>query len=636
MINILSKETIDKIAAGEVAERPESVVKELLDNSIDSGATVINIELKKGGTELIRVTDNGSGIEKEDVRPAFFRHATSKLKTAEDLMHISTMGFRGEALNSIAAVSRVEMITKVNDSLTGILYRIESGKEKLFTEVGAPTGTTVAVKDFLYSVPVRRQFLKSAQTETSYALNTAEIIALAHPEISISFIADGRNMLSTPGSGRMKDVIYIVYGSNTAANLIEIDQNIQGIRVLGYAVKPVINRSRRDEEIFFVNGRPVKSDVLTKAAEDAFSPYMMQHRFPVFFLNVEIDTGQVDVNIHPRKAEVRFSDPQRVYNAVFETISNAIEKKELVIDAYSKENKTPPAMHAFSSKNSGLKTYAVSGKDAEKLRIEPYEINKKYEYIGNIEEYISGSGHNNAYNINSFDKVLNEDTADYKTDGHKVTVVENGTLKNDDRASEAALINKANADGIRLIGQIFKTYWIIEYKDEMYLIDQHAAHEKVNYERYMRLMKTHSISSQMLYPPLVITLGSKEAMLLDKNLETFYDMGYEIDHAGDRDYVVRAVPSNVPEIGEKKLLMDMIESIFEDGGNIGSELLKDKIASMSCKAAIKGGDEISYPEMKALIEEMFMLDNPYACPHGRPTIIKWSKYDIEKLFKRIV
>ncbi len=634
MINILSRETIDKIAAGEVAERPESVVKELLDNAIDSGADSISIEMRKGGTELIRVTDNGCGIDRDDIRTAFLRHATSKLKTAEDLMHISTMGFRGEALASIAAVSRVEMISKVKNSLTGTLYRIEGGTEKAISEVGAPDGTTILVKDFLYSVPVRRQFLKSPQTETSYVTAAVENIALAHPEISISFTADGRNILHTPGNGRLKDVIYIIYGGNVASNLIEVDHISNGIRVSGYAAKPVVNRSRRDEEKFFVNGRAIRSDVLLRAVEDAFAPYMMQHRFPVAFLNISLDYGNVDVNVHPRKTEVRFSDNAAVYNAVTEAVKNAVSRRELIVDAVASVKKDAPAMHAYAFGNASV--YAADKKGAGTLKAEPYEVTKKYEYASSIQELISDKASG-----------LKEDGALYGADDQGENngapyniglIPDKGSDKSDFRDLPDSFINKTGA-GIpyfKIIGQVFNTYWIIEYNDEMFMIDQHAAHEKVNYERYVSLIKNHGVSSQLLYPPIVLTLSSKDAMLLEKNIDSFTEMGYEIEYAGDRDYIVRAVPSNLPEIGEERLIRDLIEGVFEDGGALSSDLLKDKIASMSCKAAIKGGQDISRAEAESLIRELMGLDNPYACPHGRPTIIKWSKTQIEKLFKRIV
>lgn len=623
MINVLSKETIDKIAAGEVAERPESVVKELCDNAIDSNPTAISVEVKGGGLELIRVTDNGCGIDREDIPVAFVRHATSKLKTADDIEHVMTMGFRGEALASIAAVSNVEMISKTRDELSGTYYRIDNGYEKADKEIGAPDGTTVIVRDFLLKVPVRRQFLKSLQIENSYIITTVEGMALAHPEISFSLTVDGKNVLHTSGNGRLKDVIYIIYGSQTAKNLIEIDHENKGIHISGYATKPVVNRSKRDFELFFVNGRCIKSDILRKAAEDAYSAYMMQHRFPMFVLNIHVRPEAVDVNVHPRKTEVRFSDNALIYDTLFDAVKKSLAEAELVIDASGNLHGKPdsPSMHSYSLPVRDSSVLSADEKSVDNLsfekstgvyedrsksfKAEPFEINRKYDYVSSISEMIEASETENICAIKK-------------------------------RTDDGAFLQKKNVPYFKMIGQVFETYWIIEYNDEMYVIDQHAAHEKVNYERFVRLIENHEVTSQMLFPPIVLTLSAKEAALLDKNIDLFSEAGYEIEYAGDRDYVVRAVPSNIPEIGEYELLKDFIEHIFDETSRLSSELLKDKIASMSCKAAVKGNNKLSEIEMKALIEELLTLDDPYACPHGRPTIIKWSKYDLDRLFKRIV
>ncbi len=605
MINILSKETIDKIAAGEVAERPESVVKELCDNAVDSGPTAISVEIRGGGLELIRVTDDGCGIDREDIPVAFVRHTTSKLRTAEDIEHIMTMGFRGEALASISAVSNVEMISKTGKELSGTYYRIDNGYERANREIGAPDGTTVIVRDFLLNVPVRRQFLKSVQVENSYIITAVENMALAHPEISFSLTVDGKNILHTSGNGKLKDVIYIIYGSQTAKNLIELYYEDNGITVSGYAAKPVVNRSKRDFELFFVNGRCIKSDILRKAAEDAYSAYMMQHRFPMFALNIRLKPEAIDVNVHPRKTEVRFSDNALIYDTLFDAVKKALSNTELVIDAGADLQRKPEGSTGVcETKGENFQAKSFEQKN-ESFKAEPFETNRKYDYVSSISEMINAA------------EIENADALRKRTD-------------------DKAFLQKKNAPYFKLIGQVFDTYWIIEYNDEMYVIDQHAAHEKVNYERFVKLIDNHEVTSQMLYPPVVLTLSAKEAALLDKNIDLFFEAGYEIEYAGDRDYVVRAVPSNLPEIGELELLKDIIEHIFEESNKLGSELLKDKIASMSCKAAVKGNNKLSEIEMKALIEELLTLDNPYACPHGRPTIIKWSKYDLDRLFKRIV
>lgn len=679
MINILSKETIDKIAAGEVAERPESVVKELMDNSVDSGADTISIEIRNGGLDLIRVSDNGSGIEKNDVRNAFLRHATSKLKTADDIEHITSMGFRGEALASIAAVSEVELITKHKNELIGTQYRINGGAEQSLREIGVPTGTTVIVRNFLLNVPVRRQFLKSTQTETSAIVNTVEKIALAYTNIAVTLTVDGKNVFTSTGSGRLKDVIYIIYGQEITASLLEVDsdsypdENVKGVHIKGYAAKPVIARSRRDLEIFFVNGRWIRSDILRKAAEDAYAPYMMQHKYPMFVLNIELEPEEVDVNVHPRKSEVRFSSNQRVYDAVYNTLSGLLHDAELVVNAGN----------AFFLN----KKQTASDKKKEKAP-EAFETNRRFDYVSSISEEIAARekeaardsfkmmdadnsikrseagadknayGEKDAYasgaeasaespaaaarredasggaclkaeEKSQSDKPYSSDKA-----GANETAAYNNTVGRAD--SGKVFINKANAPYFRMVGQVFETYWIIEYNDEMYIVDQHAAHEKVNFERFSALIKSHAVESQMIYPPIVLTLGAKEAVLFDKFLNDFVDIGYEIEYAGDRDYIVRAVPSNLPQLADEEVLRSLIDGLFDEGRKLSSDLLHDKIASMSCKAAVKGNMKLSEQEMRALISELLTLENPYACPHGRPTVIKWTRQDLDKLFKRIV
>ncbi|MDO4961306.1 MAG: DNA mismatch repair endonuclease MutL [Eubacteriales bacterium] len=621
MINILSKETIDKIAAGEVAERPESVVKELLDNAIDSGADTISIEIRNGGLDLIRVTDNGCGIEKDDVRTAFLRHATSKLKTAEDIEHVITMGFRGEALASIAAVSDVELITKTENELIGTQYRISGGQEKSLKDVGVPKGSTIIVRDFLLNVPVRRQFLKSPQVENSYIVNTVEKAALAHPDLSISLSCDGRNVFVSSGSGKLKDVIYIIYGQEAAASLIPVDSEYKGVRVSGFAAKPVIARSRRDFEVFFVNGRWIRSDILKKAAEDAYAPFMMQHKYPMCVLNIDLRPEDVDVNVHPRKSEVRFASNQTVYDAVEKTISAALKESELVVNAgnafFMKEKATK---HAYGTEKTSV--------------FEPFETKRKFDYVSSITEEIakneaaarSEAAPNESRNGNTAAAAMQ--TAQ--------TAPAQVPAPTPPAPAGRSFMNKASAPYFKLIGQVFETYWIIEFNDEMYIIDQHAAHEKVNFEHFMSLIKNHAVESQMLFPPLVLTLDAKTAVLFDKFIDSFQELGYDIEYAGDRDYIVRAVPSNLPELGDEAVLKSLIDSLFEDGRGINSELIHDKIASMSCKAAVKGNMVVTETEMRALIGELLTLENPYACPHGRPTIVKWSHTDLDRLFKRIV
>ena len=601
MINILSKETIDKIAAGEVAERPESVVKELLDNAIDAGADTISIEVRNGGLDLIRVTDNGSGIEQGDVRNAFLRHATSKLKDAEDIEHIRSMGFRGEALASIAAVSEVELITRHKTELTGTQYRIDGGVEQSFKEIGVPQGTSVIVRNFLMNVPVRRQFLKSVQTETSYIVNIVEKAALAYTFIAFSLKSDGKTLFSSTGNGRLKDVIYQIYGREAAASLLEVDSDVlaenyadisRNIHVTGYAARPVIARSRRDYEVFIVNGRWIQSDILKKAAEDAYAPYMMQHKYPMFVLHIELEPESVDVNVHPRKSEVRFSSNKFVYDAVYNVLTKVLHEAELIVDAGKAH---------FLREDSRKSAQSIAKANAP----EAFETKRQYDYVSSIGEEIPNG-------------------------------VADGRNETSAAQSRKVFINKDNAPYFRLIGQVFETYWIIEYNDEMYIIDQHAAHEKVNFEYYMSLIHAHKVESQMIFPPIVLSLSAREAVLFDKFADDFNALGYEIEYAGDRDYIVRAVPSNLPQLADEEVLHSLIDGMFEENRSLSSELIHDKIASMSCKAAIKGNMRISEAEMRELIGKLLTLENPYACPHGRPTIVKWTRSDLDKLFKRIV
>ena len=727
MINILSKETIDKIAAGEVAERPESVVKELLDNAIDSGADTISIEVRGGGLTLIRVTDNGSGIEKADVRNAFLRHATSKLKTADDIEHIRSMGFRGEALASIAAVSEVELITRNVNELTGTQYRIEGGAERSFKEIGVPQGTTVIVRNFLMNVPVRRQFLKSAQTETAYIVNTVEKLALAYTDIAFSLNVDGKNTFSSTGNGKLRDVIYQIYGREAAVSLLEVDTDKTGeaaetkgaaaaeekaleakaqdaacdnaavdeaqisksnslIHVHGYAARPVIARSRRDYEVFFVNGRWIQSDILRKAAEDAYAPYMMQHKYPMIILHIDLAPEGVDVNVHPRKQEVRFSSNKLIYDAVYDVLTKVLHDAELIVDAGN----------AYFLKDKKQSTASAGGRAPE-----AFERNRQYDYVSSItEEIAKNSRKDETYSIGaetakvstsgqSFvdcntmeesiakqSKAINlsrseeSEAANYESinrtasdnglrggidsshalDAFIVNDAErphnivdktaygdsSGNKQEKAAADSKVFINKNNMPYFKMVGQVFETYWIIEYNDEMYIIDQHAAHEKVNFEHFMALIRSHAVETQMIFPPIVLTLGAKEAVLFDKFIDEFAGLGYDIEYAGDRDYIVRGVPSNLPQLADEEVLRSLIDSLFDEARGLNSELIHDKIASMSCKAAIKGNMKISETEMRGLIAKLLTLENPYACPHGRPTIIKWSRTDLDKLFKRIV
>ncbi len=626
MIRVLSKETIDKIAAGEVVERPESVVKELLDNAIDSGATAINVEIRDGGISLIRVTDNGCGISRDEIPTAFLRHATSKLNTADDLYRINTMGFRGEALASICGVSQVELITKRKEDLLGSRYRIEGGVEKEIEEIGAPDGTTIVVRNLFYNVPVRRSFLKTKVTETAYVSNVCEKTALSHPDISVRLVSDGRLLLHTIGNGSIKDVIYTVYGRDIIRECIEIDDEYEdAVSVHGYIGKPIIARAKRDFEVFYVNGRHINSDIIRKAVEDAYEPFMMQHRFPFALIMLEISPEVVDVNVHPKKSEVRFSDSKLIYEAVRNVIKNALLGDVVIAEPKLAEIKNEEIKKHIYNESSGIVKRDFNNPDKNVLdkdktkpdtrRAEPFEI-KKQELDKKPEVPLKP------------DILMESKSLDYE--------ISADTKAKEQLKLNLSFLSEEKTPYFKLVGQVFDTYWIIEYDDALYLIDQHAAHEKVNYERLLNSVKNGSITSQQIYPPVIVSLSLREQELFEKYYSSFEKLGYEIEKTSDRDYFIRAVPAILPELKDSELIKELIDGLDEERGIQTPELLLDKLASMSCKQAIKGNRRIDRLEMEALIKELLKLENPYNCPHGRPTIIKWTKKELDKMFKRII
>ena len=657
MINILSKETIDKIAAGEVVERPLSVVKELLENSIDSGADSVSVEIKGGGTELIRVTDNGSGIEKDDIPLAFMRHATSKLKTSEDLSHILSFGFRGEALASIAGVSQTELITKRAEDLYGYNYRIEGGEEKLFSEIGAPEGTTLIVRNLFYNVPARKKFLKSASTESAHICDIVEKTALSHPEIAIRLVADGRSLLHTSGNGRLKDVIFTIFGKEVSENLIEIDHEEEKLSISGYIGKPVISRSKRDFEVIFVNGRYIHSSLISKACEEAYKPFMMQHKFPFVMLDIRVSPEDVDVNVHPQKMEVRFSDSADIYNSVCSVIREELKKAELIVDVSPEADEHKKGNERAESEKKGLN---------DEFKLEPFEVKKAFEYSAPSEviaadkvlpsvmeenavrfkgtdpyreqvmyeqqSLFKDKGSNGLYEGNLYKGKITE----YKPDEDSPDKDNKNKTYSDEQGEENRFISKDAFAEYKIIGQVFDTYWIVEYKDKMYIIDQHAAHEKVLYERTMKEFRERTPQSQMIMPPIILSLSQKETQLVEKNISIFERLGFELEKEAGNDFIVRAVPANLYSIAEKDLLMELVDSLSEESGSFSPDIITDRIAKLSCKAAVKGHDRLSEDEARELLKELLNLENPYACPHGRPTIISMSKYELEKKFKRIV
>lgn len=615
VIKLLDTDTINQIAAGEVVDRPSSIVKELLENSIDAGASLITVEIKDGGVSFIRITDNGCGIDKEDISMAFLRHCTSKIKGAEDLLTVKSLGFRGEALSSIAAVAQVELITKTKNSLNGIRYVIEGGEEKQMEEIGAPDGTTLIIRSLFYNTPARRKFLKTAATEGGYVGNIAEQIALSHPEVSIRFINNGQNRLYTPGNDKIRDVIYHVYGREITENLIEIQGENDFLKVEGYIGKPVISRGNRNFENYFINGRYIKNNVIAKAVEEAYKPYMMQHKYPFTALQITIDPALCDVNVHPSKMEVRFRNQEEVYRILYRTISDALSGRELIPSVQLPERDSVqqdiPKEHRFikqeHSQKAPAKTNNLQG------HIEPFEV-KRMEAAREQEE--------SARLKPSF---VREKQSVYEAKPVQMSLFEEPLLSQQAKSSH------------RIIGQLFDTYWLIEYRESLYIIDQHAAHEKVLYERTMKQLKEKQVFSQNLEPPIILSLTAKEENVLNTCLPFITRLGYNIEHFGGNEYAVRAVPDHLFSLCKKELLLQMLDEMGEETTGISeNSLIMAKVASMSCKAAVKGNMHLSVREAEELIGELLTLDNPYHCPHGRPTIISMTKYELEKKFKRII
>lgn len=658
MINLLSEETIDKIAAGEVVERPSSVVKELCENSIDSGATVISVEIKEGGVSLIRVTDNGCGIAKDEIRKAFLRHATSKITDIDDLLKLSSLGFRGEALSSISAVARVELITKRKEDIFASRYEINGNLNGDIQEIGAPDGTTFIARDLFYNTPVRRKFLKSSATEGSYVAEVMEHLALSHPEIAFTFINGNRTMLQTSGRGDLKEVIYKIYGIDMTRELLEISQ--PGIS--GFAARPVLSRSNRSFEIFFVNGRYVKSKLLSKAVEEAYSSFMMQHRFPFVVLNLTLAGSDVDANVHPTKMEVRFSDNHKVFEYVKSVIYDVLNNKELIPEVSLNENLNKnyvPEVETKSEKNKSEEIVSGEVKSeeekTEEIKTEEITEQKLNGQKSNSDDFERTSFENPLDIIYNLAGMSSSNSKKYRPampfESARLVKESAGydtMLQNNEELSEVLnakqmdlfedkLMSEAARKQFRIVGQVFNTYWIVEYNEKMLLIDQHAAHEKVLYEKFSKQIAAAEIYSQMLMPPVVLSLNAREASVLEEYMDIFSEMGYEIESFGGNDYTLSAVPETLSFIEPKEVLMEVVSELLNDNSKKGkSELVKDRIATMSCKAAVKGNNRLSVQEIETLLDELLTLDNPYNCPHGRPTMITLSKYELEKKFKRIV
>lgn len=673
-IKVLDQETINKIAAGEVIDRPASVVKELLENAIDAKSSAVTVEIKDGGISLIRITDNGCGFDKEQIPIAFLRHSTSKIKTIEDLATVSSLGFRGEALSSIAAVAQVELITKPQGVLNGFRYQIEGGKEKSLEEIGAPEGTTFIVRNLFYNTPARRKFLKTPVTEAGYIADVVEKIALSHPEVSIRFINNGQTKLHTTGNGKIKDIIYNVYGREITAALLPVEFSSNNVSMTGFIGKPILSRGNRAYENYFINGRYIKSNLISKAIEEGYHGYMMQHKYPFTVLHIDIESSLLDVNVHPSKMELRFRNAEEIYQNIINAIRYALTHKELIPEVNAPApkpvlNQPQPQsqlpLQQPQNKTEKLKEERVKQEVIKKERApEVFEINRIAANIKKTDEALYKENpvfseqivqpktieekadktvtvvkEEIPYNVETkIDIATNLETPQKSTqEAHdlpgteQITSTEQMSLFTGDK-----LLSEQGIKKQKIIGQLFDTYWLVEFEDKLFIIDQHAAHEKVLYERTLKNLEAKVFTSQQISPPIIVTLSMQEEEHLKNYMKYFEEIGFEIEHFGGREYSIRAVPDNLYGLAQKDLFIEMLDSLAADIKHTDNNMVLDKIASMSCKAAVKGNHKLSLLEVESLISELLTLDNPYNCPHGRPTIISMSQYEIEKKFKRII
>ena len=661
-IQVLDQITIDKIAAGEVIERPASIVKELVENSIDAKAASVTVEIQDGGISLIRVTDNGSGIEREDIRNAFLRHSTSKIRKVEDLAHIASLGFRGEALSSISAVTRTELITKTKEDTFGTRYVIEGGVEQSLEDAGAPDGTTFLVRQLFYNVPARRKFLKTPMTEAGHVQDLLMRLALSHPEVAFTFINNGQTKMRTSGNGKLKDVIYSIDGREAAANLIELDYSMDGLVMKGYLGKPVITRGNRNFENYFVNGRYVKNAMLSKAIEDAYKDFLMQHKFPFVVIHFQVDGEKIDVNVHPTKMEMRFQRQQDVYNIVYEGVHRTLLEPELIPQV---EAPAPKVISQPKSESPFLLKPKTAPRPMEKKPEEKEEPHDEAYFMKKMKERVlSYHQRNSSAEVAKKEQIFRpqaqaerikdalarakevekqpQKQAEEQPELIRETPVYETKPVTEEKAEqlnlfEEHLLKREKKAEYKLIGQVFETYWLVEFENSLYIIDQHAAHERVLYERTLKEMKNREFTAQYLSPPIILSLSMQEAQVLNENMDRFTRIGFEIEPFGGEEYAVRAIPDNLFGIAKKELLLEMLDDLADGiSTSMTPELIDEKVASMSCKAAVKGNNRLSAQEADALIGELLLLENPYHCPHGRPTIIAMTQRELEKKFKRIV
>ncbi len=677
-IHILDSETIDKIAAGEVVERPSSVVKELVENAVDAGADAVTVEIKGGGIELIRVTDNGCGMEQGQLRTAFLRHATSKIETVEDLSRISSLGFRGEALSSIAAVARVEVVTRTAASLAGSRIFLEGAREVEFGEVGAPEGTTFLVRNLFFNTPVRRKFLKQPATEGGYIADLMEHLALSRPDISFKLVIGNQLRFHTSGNGDLREVIYRIYGKEAAEALVPIQAEKAGIRVEGYLGKPVQVRANRNFEIYFINGRFIRSNIVARALEEGYREYLMQHKFPMCVLHITMDAETVDVNVHPTKMDVRFSDGPGVSEFLTSAVKQTLQQREMMPEAFlsgDRERKTE------EREERRLREKEHTPEPFEQKRIQEYRVMeesryqadhpRKQDFLHNPvwarvkgTEDAEAAGDCTLGESGRISESQPEPQPEPETDGEDPAAEEfvftetsefSQEIRENDSISEGAaepempealpvqlnlfeekILTEDNRARFRIVGQVFETYWLVQFEDKLLMIDQHAAHEKVNYERLMTQYREKKVLSQSLLPPVIVSLSGREESVLREHESVFRALGFEVEDFGGSEYALRSVPVDLYGCNEREMFLEVLDQLAEGSGFGGIRAAEEKIASMSCKAAVKGNRCLKMAEAEALIDELLTLDNPYNCPHGRPTIVTMTKAEMDRKFKRIV
>lgn len=629
-INVLPKEIYQLIAAGEVVERPSSVVKEMIENSLDAGAKNITLEIKNGGSTYIRITDDGCGIERDDVRKVFISHATSKISKKDDLNSIGTLGFRGEAMASISAVAKVELLTKAENEEIGTRYEIAGGEELEFDDAGCPNGTTIVVRDIFFNTPARMKFLKKDVTEGNHVAGIVDRMAISHPEISFRFIRDGKQMLITSGNGDLKSTIYSVLGKEMSDSLMSVDYSYENMRLTGFVSKPTASRKSRAGQFFYINNRIVKSKTAMAALEQAYKNTIMVGRFPACVLNIELDPSQVDVNVHPAKTEVRFANEKPIFNLVYYGVKTAIENDRTVKEVEFKEKPIYQKSNVYQ--NDDNKSFQAKF-DFFKKKDEP--PSQQVIKTKPREDFWRVEAPKPEYKITRDDKPKADINIEYKEPENFAPAQKEEIPKA--QADEKVVITdeKDNENVIpdfKLIGEAFKTYLIVEIENELYFIDKHAAHERMNFERFK---SQATVETQMLLAPVVVNLTKDEFIAISENIDLIKQCGFELEEFGESQIIVRAIPSLVDGDSVKDLMLEIAQKLLEHK----TDILPDKIDwiyhSASCRGAVKAGDYTSRQEQEMFVKKLLAMPNIRFCPHGRPVFIKMSKYDIEKQFGRV-